>query len=156
MSTSDTIQWVSWPLHDEPPRKTALLLALMGLTIAISAMVALFLGLLAALLLFLLLGPYFLPTRYEISAQGVVKRFPLFSRSRSWDVYKRYAVLKDGVFLGTCERPSRLDSFRGDFVRFNSRTDREAVIGLIRRHVSRAPRGGEPPGCGDVETRPDA
>ena len=76
MSSSDTITWVSWPLRDEPPRKTILLLALLGLTVALSAMMALIAGLLAALLLFILLGPYFLPTRYRrIPASGSATSF---------------------------------------------------------------------------------
>ena len=96
-----------------------------------------------ALLLFLMLGPYFLPTRYEISESGVVKRFPLFNRSRPWEVYKRYVAMKDGIFLGTFDKPSRLDSFRGDFVRFAGRIDREAVLDMVRTHVTREPGSGQ-------------
>jgi hypothetical protein len=144
MTDPETIQWVSWPLRDEPRRKTLLLFALVGLAVAVSAMMSLFAALLAALLLFVLMGPYFLPTRCEVSERGVETRFPLFGRSRSWDVYKRYAVMKDGVFLGTFAEPSRLDSFRGDFLRFHRGMDRERVLELVRRHVPRTPAGGEP------------
>lgn len=139
MPVSDTIQWVSWPLRDEPPRKTIVLFVVIGLTVALAAAMALVAGLLAALLLFILLGPYFLPTHFEVSARGVEKRFPLFNRSRPWDVYARYAVWPDGVFLGTFPQPSRLDSFRGDFIRFNRQTDRERVLELVRAHLPRKP-----------------
>lgn len=160
MSSSETVRWVSWPLHDEPPRKTMLLFALIGLTVALSALMSLFAGLLAALLLFVLLGPYLLPTRYEVSERGVEKRFPLFNRSRSWDVYRRYAIMKDGVFLGTFVHPSRLDSFRGDFLRFNAATDKDRVMALVEKHMG-AMRPGEPSpqpslrrrGEGDPESR---
>jgi hypothetical protein len=151
MTDSEIIQWVSWPLRDETPRRTILLFAVIGLTVALSAMMSLFAGLLAALLLFVLLGPYFLPTRYEVSERGVEKRFPMFNRSRSWDVYKRYAVLKDGVFLGTFVAPSRLDSFRGDFLRFNGQTDRERVLSLVRQRVPRKPEGDDAPAREDAE-----
>jgi hypothetical protein len=139
MSRSESIRWVSWPLRDEPLRKTSLLFIVLGVTVALSAMITLSAGLMAALLLFVLLGPYFLPTRYRVSESGVEKRFPLFNRSRSWDAYKRYAVLKDGVFLGTFAKPSRLDSFRGDFLRFAGGIDRERVLDLVRAHVPRTP-----------------
>ena len=152
MSPSDSIVWTSWPLHDEPPRKTILLIAVIGLTVAFSAMMAFFAGLLAAVLLFVLMGPYFLPTRFAVSERGVEKRFPLFNRSRSWDVYKRYAMLKDGVFLGTFAIPSRLDSFRGDFLRFSGGIDRELVLALVRKHVPGQPEGAEGPKHGDAET----
>jgi hypothetical protein len=134
-SCPETVAWVSWPLRDEPPGKTLLLLALMGLTSALAGLMAISAAPLAAILLCVLLGPYFLPTRYALSPHGVATRFPLFSRNRPWEVYKRYAVLKGGVFLGTFPHPSRLDSFRGDFLRFNKETDTERLLALVRAHV---------------------
>jgi len=129
------IEWVSWPLRDEPRRKTALLLGFIALTVFISSLLAPVCGILALLLLFILLGPYFLPCRFEISETGVKKFFFLFNRDRPWSVYKRYVAQKDGVFLGTFAAPSRLDSFRGDFLRFSRTTDRERVTALVRKHV---------------------
>ncbi|MGQ9661849.1 MAG: hypothetical protein ACUVWX_05850 [Kiritimatiellia bacterium] len=127
---------MSWPLRDEPPTKTILLLALIGITVGLSYLIMNYSGaILAAILLFVLLGPYFLPTRYKVSERGVESRFPLFNRSRSWGEYKRYAVARDGVFLGTFPRPSRLDSFRGEFLRFTAGMDPEQVLELVRRHI---------------------
>jgi len=140
MSASDVIQWDSWPLRDEPARKTLLLIVLIDATVFLAALASVFSGLLAALLLFILLGPYFLRARYELSERGVVKRFPLFNRDRPWDAYKRYAVMRDGVFLGTFEQPSRLDSFRGDFLRFAQGADRARVLALIARRIPPGPK----------------
>ena len=138
MADADTIRWVSWPLRDEPWRKTALLLALVVLTILLASLWGLLYGTLALVLLVILLGPYFVPSRFELSDSGVRIRFPLFNRSRPWSVYKRYVPQKDGVFLSPSAGPSRLDSFRGDFIRFSRTTDRERVMALVRRHVSSA------------------
>jgi hypothetical protein len=129
------VTWVSWPLRDEPRRKTALLLGLVALTVLISSLLNLYCAILALLLLFILLAPYFLPSRFEVSETGVKKFFFLFNRDRAWSVYKRCAPQKDGVFLGTFSAPSRLDSFRGDFLRFSRTTDRERVMALVREHV---------------------
>jgi hypothetical protein len=142
MPEPEAIQWDSWPLRDEPARKTALLLLFTHITVFLAALDALFSGILAALLLFVLLGPYFLRARYEVSDRGVVKRFPLFNRERPWDAYQRYAVQRDGVFLGTFEKPSRLDSFRGDFLRFAGGVDRVRVLEIVGRHLSRKPASG--------------
>jgi hypothetical protein len=139
MSNPEPIAWTSWPVRDEPPRKTLLLVSLMALTSLVAALMAMFAGLLAAAMLFILMGPYFLPTSYEVSQRGVEKRFPLFNRSRTWDIYKRYMPMKDGVFLGTFPVPSRLDSFRGDFIRFNGRVDRERVLELVRLGIGSGP-----------------
>lgn len=134
-SCPETVAWTSWPLRDEPPRKTLLLLALMGLTSVLAGLMALSAAPLAAMLLLLLMGPYFLPTSYALSPRGITKRFPLFNRQRPWEAYKRYALLQGGVFLGTFPHPSRLDSFRGDFLRFNKQTDTARVLALVRAHV---------------------
>jgi hypothetical protein len=132
------ITWVSWPLRDEPRRKTALLLGCVAVTVVIASLIAPLCGPLALLLLFILLGPYFLPCRFEVSEGGVKKFFFLFNRDRPWSVYKRYVAQKDGVFLGTFSTPSRLDSFRGDFLRFTRTTDRQGVIALVEKHVGKA------------------
>ena len=130
------VKWVSWPLRDEPRPKTALLLGLVALTVLVSSLLNLYCGILALVLLFILLGPYFLPCRFEVSETGVKKFFFLFNRYRVWSVYKRCVLQKDGVFLGKFAAPSRLDSFRGDFLRFSRTTDRERVMVLVRKHVS--------------------
>ena len=141
---SNSVEWVSWPLRDEPPAKTILLLVLIGITVGLSWLIMnLSGGILAAILLFILLGPYFLPTRYKVTENCVESRFPLFNRSRPWSEYKRYAIGKDGIFLGTFPRPSRLDSFRGEFLRFTPGMDRQRVIELVRRHVITAEGGRE-------------
>jgi hypothetical protein len=129
------IRWTSWPLRDEPRRKTALLFGFVLLTVAISTLTGLVYGVLAVVLLFIALGPYLLPSRIEVSETGVKKFFFLFNRNRPWSVYKRFVAQKDGVFLGTFPHPSRLDSFRGDFLRFTPATDREAVMTLVRANI---------------------
>ncbi len=141
MSDADAITWVSLPIRDEPWHKSALLILIVAATAAIAALQAIFWGALALLLLFILLGPYFLPCRFEVSERGVKKFFPLFNRDRPWDVYKRYVPQRDGVFLSPFPAPSRLDSFRGDFLRFSRTTDRERVMELVRKHVG-GPGGG--------------
>lgn len=133
---SDRITWASLPVRDEPRGKSLLLVGVMFAVAALASLQGgLLLGGLALLLLFILLGPYFLPCRFEVSDEGVKKRFPLFSRDRKWSDYKRFVVQMDGVFLGTFPVPSRLDSFRGDFLRFSAATDREGVIALVRKHM---------------------
>jgi hypothetical protein len=142
MPENEIVRWDSWPCRDEPVGKTALLIAIILITATIAGMVDPVAGPLAAVLLFIILGPYFIRTRYEVSAAGVRKQFPLFNRNRSWDTYKRYVALRDGIFLGTFEQPSRLDSFRGDFLRFTAATDRAAVLALVTAHIALKTKNG--------------
>jgi len=130
-----TVRWVSWPLRDEPRRKSVLMLAVVAGVSALAAFQGSPYGILAPVLLLILLGPYVLPARFEVSAAGVKVFFFLFNRNRPWSAYKRYAIQRDGVFLGTEPKPSRVDSFRGDFLRFAAGADRQRVIDLVREHV---------------------
>jgi hypothetical protein len=130
------VRWVSWPLRDEPRRKSVLLIAAIAGVSVLAAYQGALYGILAPVLLLILLGPYVLPARFEVSPAGVKVSFFLFNRNRPWGVYKRYATQPDGVFLGTFSTPSRLDSFRGDFLRFSAGTDRQRVLDLVREHVS--------------------
>ena len=132
---SPQLKWTSWPVRDEPPSKTAVLALLIGMTVAMAWMQAPYYGILGFVLMMLLLAPYFLPCRFEVSSTGVKVFFPMFNRDRPWSTYKRYVVRKDGVFLSPFDKPSRLDSYRGDFLRFSAATDREQVIALVRKHV---------------------
>lgn len=134
------IRWSSCPFADEPWSKTSLLLVILAVTISVAAWIERVYGVLAAGLLLIGLGPYFFRTRYEVSADGGVKvRFPLFTRSRPWSLYKRYVVQRGGIFLSQFPAPSRLDSFRGDFLRYApdapTPVDREALLALVRQHV---------------------
>ena len=139
--THAELAWCSWPLRDETPAKSLLLiLSILGTSVLAGWMGGLTWALLALALLFILLGPYLLPTRYGVSARGVEVRFPLFNRQRVWSHYRRYVIQADGVFLGTLPQPSRLDSFRGDFLRFNRQIDGSRVVALVQANV----KGGQP------------
>ena len=129
------VRWVSWPLRDERWQKSATLLAIVAGITVLAAFWGAPYGILAPMLLLILLGPYVLPARFEVSQAGVKVFFFLFNRNRPWSVYKRYVIQRDGVFLGTEPKPSRVDSFRGDFLRFSAGVDRQRVIDLVREHV---------------------
>jgi hypothetical protein len=135
-----TVRWVSWPLRDESRPKSVLLVAAVAGVSALAAYQGAIYAILAPVLLLILLGPYVLPTRFEVSQTGVKVFFFLFNRNRPWSIYKRHAILRDGVFLGTEPKPSRVDSFRGDFLRFSAAAepDRQRVIDLVRQNVKAA------------------
>ena len=92
-------------------------------------------GVLALILLFFSFSTYFFPTYYELAPHGVKISFLLFSRLRKWEYYSRYSERRGGVFLSPFTGPSRLDSFRGDFLRTGGKISGTEVLSLVRRYL---------------------
>jgi hypothetical protein len=128
------LRWRALPIVDDYPR--SLLCAAAVVTACVAVHVA-FGGagyaLLAAVVLGVSLGRYFLPTSYELDESGARVRFLFSARSTPWDRVRRFDVHREGVYLSPFERPSRLDSFRGTFLRFSGNADE--VVRFVERKV---------------------
>jgi hypothetical protein len=79
------------------------------------------------------LSRYFFPTRYALDGDGVSTQHLGLKQRRSWAEFRRADEHRDGIFLSPSARPSRLDSFRGVFLRFAQ--NREDVVRFVRCHV---------------------
>jgi len=77
---------------------------------------------------------YFLPTWYELDADGVAVRFLGRTRWVAWTEVRRTQVHGEGVQLSPFERPSRLESFRGTFLRFAG--NRDEVVSFVKGQVA--------------------
>jgi len=64
------------------------------------------------------LGPFFLPTDYELSSDKIKVKFFFSQKEKDWSFYRSFYVDKNGVLLSPFEKPSRLENFRGIYIRF--------------------------------------
>jgi hypothetical protein len=130
--------WTVQPLRQESAARTGLLIA---------AVVLLSIGfgysfgggeyaLLSLIVLAASLSRYWLPTSYEVDAEGVHSKHLGLRQQRAWREFRRVEVRCDGIFLSPFARQSRLDSFRGLFVRCAE--NRDAVAAFARCHVGSA------------------
>ena len=131
------LDWTAHPLRDEPTWKSA---ALGGAIIGLSGLAATSLGgavygLISLVVLAASTARYLLPTRYVLDDQEAAWRYLTWQR-RSWSAFRRIDRHADGIFLSPFRRPSRLDSFRGVFLRFGPGVDADAVIALARARVT--------------------
>jgi len=118
------LKWRSYPLVDDFPKSLALVGLLAGVCVLVGfAFGGAGYGLLAAVLLGASLARYLLPTRFVLDAGGVTIRLLGHDRHVAWSQIKRISVQRAGVFLSPFERSSRLDSFRGTFLRFAGNAD---------------------------------
>ena len=130
------LDWTAHPLREEPPWKSA---ALGALIVGFSALAAASLGgavygLISLVALAAATVRYLLPTRYLLDDQEASWR-QLTWRRRSWSTFRRVDRHADGIFLSPFRRPSRLDSFRGVFLRFGPGVDADEVVALARDRV---------------------
>lgn len=126
------LSWRSWPLADDAPRSFLLVAVTIGVCVLVGvAFGGIGYGLLAAGMLAVALGRYFLPTRFELSESGVTVRFCGQTRHMDWSDVGRVVVQEAGVFVSPFAAPSRLDSFRGVFVRFVGNGDE--VVTFVRQ-----------------------
>lgn len=127
--------WTVHPLCDSWKRSVLLFLFLIAVFFAVyffwrSVWVTLF----SALLLVGSLYRYFVPFRFELYADGLVVTSLFYRVTKSWSDFRSFYVDRNGVFLSPFAKPSRLENFRGLYVRFGA--NRLEVIDFIKQKIS--------------------
>ena len=118
------LQWRSYPLVDDFPRSLLCVAVFVGFCVLTGlAFGGVGYGVIAAVLVGGSLGRYFLPTYFALDEDGVTIRMLGRSRTIPWTDVKRISVRSCGMFLSPFPAPSRLDSFRGAFLRFRGNAD---------------------------------
>ncbi len=88
-------------------------------------------GLFAAALLAAAIGDYLFPVRHELRLRTATVSC-LFSRQEiAWERVRTVWMSEDGIKLSPLRRRSRLEAFRGVFLRFGA--ERDAVLETVRR-----------------------
>ena len=84
-------------------------------------------------IMFLSLSAYFFPAWYTLSERGIKVKTLVATYERPWANYRSYWPDKNGVLLSPFPYRSRLENFRGLFVRFES--NGKEVIQFVKRFV---------------------
>ncbi len=80
------------------------------------------------------LHQFFFPTRYILTEEGI-EVYNLFTRlRRKWSYFRNYYLDKRGIQLSPFTSPSRLDSFRGILVLWDSE-HKEKILDLIKSYI---------------------
>ncbi|MCX7702811.1 MAG: hypothetical protein N2234_01735 [Planctomycetota bacterium] len=91
-----------------------------------------------ALLLFLSLRRFFLPTIYILDDEGVSVITAGWVKKRKWNEFRNAYFHKVGIHLSPFEKPHFLDSFRGVFLRYNRKEknlQQEEVERFVREKI---------------------
>ena len=90
----------------------------------------------ALVLLVVSVAPYLFPTSYHLTQDGIEIRFLRAVTFRGWEELKNFYPHDVGVHLSTFRRPSGLDAFRGNYIRFG-RGNREEVLRFLDDRIKR-------------------
>ncbi len=81
------------------------------------------------------LGPFFLPTDYELTSDKIKVKFLFSQKEKDWSFYRSFYVDKNGVLLSPFEKPSRLENFRGIYIRFDQ--NKEQVVKFVSSKIEK-------------------
>jgi len=130
------LEWSSHPVK----KKTLISILIMVFLFVVWLVVylttsSLFLTGLSVIIMLVSLSSFFLPTHYELDQKKVKIRFFFTTRERDWNALRSFYVDKNGVLLSPFAKPSRLENFRGVYVRFNQ--NKEQVVDFVKSKIQR-------------------
>ncbi len=132
---AESLRWRSHPVVDDYPRSLGLIAVVTAVCVGVwVSFDGIGYALLAMAFLVGSLVRYFVPTHYELDAAGVSVRFLGHVRRVPWGQIRRFAVRREGVQMSPFERPSRLEAFRGTFVRFAG--NRDEVVSFVEGQMA--------------------
>ncbi|MCH8979782.1 MAG: hypothetical protein IH945_11155 [Armatimonadetes bacterium] len=126
----DSLEWTLRLDPDTPRRRyTVLAIALMAGLAGLLLFNPL-LSLIAVAVVVLSAAELFFPVKYRLDENGARAKCGLSVTAVAWSDVKRILPMSDGIRLSPLEKPSRLDEFRGVYLRFSD--NEEEVSGKIR------------------------
>lgn len=130
----------SWTVHPvaERPWQGVLLIGIIGFcTWLFWSGFGQFYGIFCLVVLLLAMAQFFIPTRYDLDEEGIeITSFFVVRHFRPWSDYRNFYDHKIGAHLTTFRRPSRLDAFRGNFIRF-APGNRKQVLAYLDEYIKR-------------------
>ncbi|MHB1456835.1 MAG: hypothetical protein ACYC0V_07965, partial [Armatimonadota bacterium] len=124
-STYDVI--LTWRVHllrNNPKKLLPVIpVLILSLMICYSMFHSIFYLIVVTMLFIIALADFLFPVRYEITGKSAAS-LALFSRSRiEWDSVKKYYLDDSGIKLSPFENHTRLEAYRGVYLRFGNNKD---------------------------------
>jgi hypothetical protein len=88
---------------------------------------------LAVLILFGSLTGFYFPTRYYFYDDHLIVKTTMQTLRKEWTQYRSFYPDKNGVLLSPFTRPTRLENFRGLYIKFAG--NRDQVMDIVRSKI---------------------
>lgn len=140
MSAVTTLSWTVWPLRKKPALGFLALVCIAGAVFGVESIThGIWMPAFAGIVLAVSVAPFFLPTTYRLSPDGVeVVRLGRAER-RTWSAFRRVRFNDEIVQLSPSARPNWLDSFRSYTILLDR--NRPEVVSYVERMVGKEGHG---------------
>lgn len=129
---------ISWTIHlarRNPARAISVLILILICAYFIHlTMEDFFFTLISTVVLLLMVLPYYLPTTFALSEEGISRKMLFSKQKRSWGEFNRYSVDKNTIKLYTMKKESRLDNYRSFLLICNKNKDE--VLSIVDNKLS--------------------
>jgi hypothetical protein len=132
--SSNVLEWVC-----HPAKKNIKVTAIVSIFIVILIVVVYYMtysiwfSILAFLILFGSLASFYFPTHYRLTDNEIIIKTKAQTQKKSWSQYRTYYPDKNGVLLSPFVRPSRLENFRGLYIKFWFNKDE--VVAFVKERI---------------------
>jgi cell division protein FtsW (lipid II flippase) len=138
--SGESLDWKVHPVVERPLQGLLLIGIIIFVTLLFWSGFGQFYGIFCLVVLVLAMSTYFLPTFYSMDDEGIeITSWYFVKRFRPWDELRNFYVYDVGVHLTTFTKPSRLDAFRGSFIRFKP-GNKDRVVAFLNEHIKRGKR----------------
>ncbi len=135
-SNDNAVEWVNHPAAVS--WKRTLIVSIFLLVIFVTVYLTTHSPLLTVVAVIIMVGSlssFYIPTRYAMNQDGVEIRSLSGVKTYNWSRFRSCCPDSNGVFLSPFVKPSRLENFRGVYLRFSD--NREEVINFVQAMISK-------------------
>lgn len=128
------LEWQVWPARERPLLSIGLIVLLIVVWVGVGVIYREVIWVFLAVVLLLgAVAPFFVITRYRLDEEGVSTQRYFATTRKRWAELRSYYPDQNGVLVSPFSRPSRLENFRGLYLRFGG--NREAVLNVLEMRI---------------------
>ena len=134
LNPTPLLEWSAWPAREKPLFALGLVLFLLAIWVAVGYIYREAVWVLLAVILLLgAVAPFFVITRYRLDEEGVSMKRYVTTMKKRWEELRSYYPDNNGVLVSPFAKPSRLENFRGVYLRFGG--NREKVLAVLEQNI---------------------
>ncbi len=139
-STGDSLEWTSHPAKKNSKVTVAVSFFIIVLIVTVYyATYSIWFATLGAAILLGSLASFYFPTRYRLTEDDITIKTFAQTHLKKWTQYRTYYPDKNGVLLSPFTRPTRLENYRGIYLRFWN--NRDEVVDFVRHRLDNISSG---------------
>lgn len=145
----ESLSWNSHPARERPLAAVLVVIFIFLLTAVIYKIMdnSIFMASMGCAILFVSLSSFFLPTTFTVDEKMVRIKYTFSSKERNFSAFRRQYPGARGVLLSPFLSPSRLENFRGFYLRYgkNNKAEVDQFLSYLleRQRAAIAPPAGE-------------